>query len=90
VWDAACCGAFVDAAVSSKILQEAKNIAIIVFRKAGAETRWLDEDPDRHSENEARPFYSADVAVRIAPHFMAQSLDQSDDALGVAPGTGPN
>jgi hypothetical protein len=79
-----------DAAVSPKTLREAENIAVTVFRKAGVETQWLDEDPNRDPGHEARAFYSTDVAVRIAPHFMAQSLGQPGDALGVAPGIGPN
>jgi len=79
-----------DAEVSPRILVEAKRIAAKAFRDAGVETRWLDEDPSRDQGYKARPFRSLDMAVRIAAHFMAQSLDQPDDALGVAPGSGPN
>src|SRR5262249_43244846 len=79
-----------DAEVAPRILVEAKRIAAKAFRDAGVETRWLDEDPSRDQGYKARPFRSLDMAVRIAAHFMAQSLDQPDDALGVAPGSGPN
>ena len=79
-----------DAAVPLKTLQEAENIARVAFRKAGIDNRWLKEDSNQDPGGEPRPFDLADVAVRIVPHFMAQIPDQSGDALGAAPGTGPD
>jgi hypothetical protein len=79
-----------DAGASPKSLREAENVAMTAFRKAGVETGWLNEDSNQDPGSEPRPFDLADVAVRIVPHFMAQIINQSGDALGVAPGTGPD
>ena len=82
------------ARVDQQTLAQAELVASGIFRKAGVEARWIDMvlptenstiDSSTHST-----FTVGDVQLAICPDFMAKRFNLPEDAMGLAPGTGPN
>jgi hypothetical protein len=82
------------AEVDHKTLMEAEKVATEIFRKVGAESRWLDvaltsENKQENSADQGS-FNLAHIRVNIYPRLMDERLNLSNKVLGLAPGTGPD
>ena len=80
--------------VDHKTLMEAEKVATEIFRKVGAESRWLDvaltsESKQENSANQGS-FNLSHIRVNIYPRLMDERLGLSNKVLGLAPGTGPD
>jgi hypothetical protein len=82
------------AGVAPKTLAEAEEVATGIFRKAGVETRWTDvvPTPENGQENSAgHPARTlADIQVSIFSREMSDISGLPSNAMGWAPGTGPD
>ena len=82
------------AEVDHKTLKEAEKVATEIFRKVGAESRWVDvaltsENKQENSANQGS-FNLSHIRLDIYPRLMDEHLGLSNKALGLAPGTGPD
>jgi hypothetical protein len=82
------------AGVAPQTLTEAEKVVTKIYRKAGVETRWADIPltADNGQLNLAghQTFTLADIQLGIFPDDMSDLLGLSNNAIGVAPGTGPD
>jgi hypothetical protein len=82
------------AEVDHKTLMEAEKVATEIFRKVGAESRWLDVALTSESKQENSvdqgSFNLSHIRVNIYPRLMDERLGLSNKVLGLAPGTGPD
>lgn len=82
------------AEVDHKTLIEAEKVATEIFRKVGAESRWVDVAPTSENEQESPAdqgsFNLSHIRLNIYPRLMADRLGLPNKAMGLAPGTGPD
>jgi hypothetical protein len=79
------------AAVDQKTLTETEKVATGIFRQAGVQTRWIDAAPlsdQQQVSTDGRSVGLADITLNILPRTMADRLQLSSEAMGLAPGTG--
>jgi hypothetical protein len=71
-------------------LIKAESVATRVFRKAGIETRWLNQNPssENNEENPADTKPPYPHIYLILPRSMTESFGLPADRLGVVPGAG--
>lgn len=73
-------------------LNEAKQVTMEVFRKAGVDSYWINESNSDSSGDKSGGQLITDlthVQVRILSPAMADRLDLANDEMGLAPGKGP-
>ncbi len=78
------------AQVDAKTLAQAEKIASEIFMKAAVETRWVDMDSASGAPVVPNPVALSDIQLLILPLVMADRLQLSPDAMGFAPGAGPD
>jgi hypothetical protein len=82
------------AEVDHKTLMEAEKVATEIFRKVGAESRWLDvaltSESKQENSADQESFNLSHIRVNIYPRLMDERLGLSNKVLGLAPGTGPD
>jgi hypothetical protein len=82
------------AGVAPKTLKEAEEVATRIFQKAGVETRWADitltaeNNPSNSADHQ--PDTLADIQFSVFPREMSDISDLPSNAMGLAPGTGPD
>ena len=79
------------AEVPPKTLMKAEKVATRIFRKAGVETRWLNQNPhsENKEENSADPrLLYPDIQLSILPRFMAERFGVPAGRMGFVPGIG--
>jgi hypothetical protein len=79
------------AKVSPKMLIKVEKVTAGIFRKAGVETRWLNQNPasENKQENSAdpKPLYP-NVQLGILPRLMAERFGVPAGGMGFVPGVG--
>jgi hypothetical protein len=82
------------AEVDHKTLMEAEKVATQIFRKVGAESRWLDvaltSESKQENSTDQGSFNLSHIRVNIYPRLIDERLGLSKKVLGLAPGTGPD
>jgi hypothetical protein len=82
------------AEVDHKTLMEAEKVATEIFRKAGAESQWVDvaltSENEQENPADQGSFNLSHIRLDIYPRLMDEHLGLSNKALGLAPGTGPD
>ena len=83
------------AEVDHKTLMGAEKVAAVIFRKAGVESLWVEAAPSSenkgaNSKNQEWLSHLAHFQIVIFPLSMAEPLHLPDNALGLAPGAGPD
>ena len=80
------------AEVDHKTLMGAEKVAAMIFRKAGVESRWVEAalNSDNKKGNSEDTEWLNLFPVAILPSSMAERLPLADNALGWAPGAGPD
>jgi hypothetical protein len=82
------------AGVAPNTLAEAEEVATGIFREAGVETRWADTvvTTENNQVNSAdhSAFTVADIQLSIFPREMSDRIGLANNAMGLAPGTGPD
>jgi hypothetical protein len=81
------------AKVPPKTLTEAEKVAAGIFRKAGVETRWLNEHPESENkmESSADPkLLYPNIQLSILSRPMTESFGLTGARLGFTPGHGPD
>jgi hypothetical protein len=82
------------AGVPAKTLAEGEEVAKGIFQKAGVETRWADtvltaENGQANLADHLVPTL-ADIQVSIFPRVMSDHDHAPNNAMGLAPGSGPD
>jgi hypothetical protein len=81
------------AEVDSKQLAEAERVAAAIFRKAGVASCWVEADDVSESQNSDLVDQNGTSLSHVYVSILSQSLAQfhlSKNAMGLAPGSGPN
>ena len=71
------------AGIDDRTLLEAKKVAAGIFRKAGVEVEWADPADQGW-------LVPSHIQLRLLPSLMCDRLSLPDNAMGVAPGRGPD
>jgi hypothetical protein len=73
-------------------MPEAEDIATAIFWKAGVETRWVDvtlmAEGNQANSSDHPAITLADIQLSIFPREMSDRIGLTNDAMGLAPGTG--
>lgn len=79
------------AQLDRKTLHEGEQVAEAIFRKAGLETNWQSATlPSVRKISAEQGPLSREIQLDLLPRSMTASLKVRDDALGLAPGIGPD
>ena len=82
------------AGVDEKTLAEAEKVMTEIFRKAGVEIRWVDNDLTSQNKLEnpidQESSHLFNIWVNFYPRLMAERFRLSSDVMGFAPGTQRN
>jgi len=82
------------AGVPTKTMTEAEEVATEIFRKAGVHTQWADRGltaaNDQSNSADHSGFTLADIQLSIFSRVMSDRDGAPNDAMGLAPGSGPD
>jgi hypothetical protein len=82
------------AGVDPKTMAEAEEVATGIFQKAGVDTRWADVAPTPQNDQAISADHPgrtlADIQLSIFPRVMSDREGVSSNAMGLAPGSGPD
>jgi hypothetical protein len=79
------------AQVDAKTLAEAEQVAAGIFRKAGVEAHWVEISKESSADlTDMDTKILVNLQVHILPQEMANQLGMPDNAMGLAPGKGPD